>query len=378
MDIITLLYSVGIATGFCTKLRVMHLIGLSEISFLVIVLMAIFREKFASLYQHSNIKNDMFIMFFIPIIIIFVNPLMTLLNYKFLHLCCLYPHYIPGYIMAFLIFLATLLYLNNNKINLRKISIFSAIIFIALNIIVTLCGKNYYMWNIYRFDSFAINPNQVAIYGFFMIFLLWQDINLKKANFINNITLTTIIIFIVYFTKSDAFYLAVFLAFVSCVILFLLTYNKTTFIITIFFFVIAIALSLQHLDFLVELWKKADDGTFNRLYLTVNGIKALSYSPFAGLGSGSFSGIVKPFSGSEVHNTFLDFSVRFGVVFATYIYYIIVKYIVYTIKNRQIYRSGVGIGLLSLSLFHFIGRHFTFWVILAIMYYIFSHNKQLQ
>jgi hypothetical protein len=77
----------------------------------------------------------------------------------------------------------------------------------------------------------------------------------------------------------------------------------------------------------------------------------------------------------DAHNTFLDFSIIFGLPFAILIYGIIFAFLYqsFWFKNKLI--ACTTVGLIVFSMFHFIGRHFIFWFIIAIMVYQLLNNS---
>jgi hypothetical protein len=79
-------------------------------------------------------------------------------------------------------------------------------------------------------------------------------------------------------------------------------------------FQLKIFFNVDILKLLTDIWNVADEGHL-RLPLLKNALLASLYSPVVGFGIGSFSGIKKPFEGYEAHNTFLDFSLQFGLSF---------------------------------------------------------------
>lgn len=100
-----------------------------------------------------------------------------------------------------------------------------------------------------------------------------------------------------------------------------------------------------------------------------NAFLASVRSPLFGFGAGSFSGIFGPFNGFEAHNTFLDFAMQFGFIYPLMIYGIMVAALFHLLKRRQFLVAAFVVGFIESGLFHFSGRHFTFWVELAVFWY---------
>lgn len=109
------------------------------------------------------------------------------------------------------------------------------------------------------------------------------------------------------------------------------------------------------------------EGSGTRILLLKNGLLSILNSPLLGNGVGSFSGYQAPFEGYEIHNTFLDFASQFGFVFLLLVCGVMLLSLYLMIINNNYLSAASLVGLLVFINFHYIGRHFIFYVILAIL-----------
>jgi len=140
---------------------------------------------------------------------------------------------------------------------------------------------------------------------------------------------------------------------------------------TIIIFVLLLAGFLFYNSFVSTLFNflSNSDDINVRLGLLKNSAKVLIDQPFLGLGAGYFSGIENPYQGMGAHNTFLDFAIVFGLPFAVFIYAILFTFLYQSFWKNNKFIVITTVGLIVFSFFHFIGRHFIFWIILSIMAY---------
>jgi hypothetical protein len=98
-----------------------------------------------------------------------------------------------------------------------------------------------------------------------------------------------------------------------------------------------------------------------RLLLYANGLRAMSTSPFVGLGPGAHSGDLGPFNGSEAHNTFIDWGASTGIL-GVAAYVSLVGYLALRAwRARQPILLVAIATALAFSVFHYVMRHPVFW-----------------
>lgn len=98
-----------------------------------------------------------------------------------------------------------------------------------------------------------------------------------------------------------------------------------------------------------------------RLTLWANGIAALSHSPIFGLGPGAHSGYTKPFLAVEAHNTFIDWTVSYGIV-GLICYISLLGWVGWKVwKNGSVALFAAFISLVGYSVFLYTLRHIIFW-----------------
>lgn len=98
-----------------------------------------------------------------------------------------------------------------------------------------------------------------------------------------------------------------------------------------------------------------------RVTLWINGLRALTHSPLLGNGPGAYSGLDRPFQGSEAHNTIIDWAASTGLV-GVLLYLALIGVVL-----RASIRTGsrpvlyLFVSLLVFSLTHHVLRHPLFW-----------------
>ena len=104
-----------------------------------------------------------------------------------------------------------------------------------------------------------------------------------------------------------------------------------------------------------------------RMALIGNGIKAIWSSPLVGYGPGGFSGLERPFQGSEAHNALLDWGTNTGLVGMTALVALVAW------LARRLWLAGhfsllAGLGALAIfAQFHHVLRHPLVWAYLALV-----------
>jgi hypothetical protein len=180
---------------------------------------------------------------------------------------------------------------------------------------------------------------------------------------------------------SDAYSLTLFVTIIMYVLFLILFSGRFSFGVSL---LLSIILGFATLYFIITnysdqiaiAWSAADQGS-TRTFLMLNAIKVSLTSPILGYGTGNFSGIDNGFQSWEAHNTFLDFSMQFGMIFPLIIYFIFFIFLFNRIKYGFYMQAAFVTAFIVSGLFHFSGRHFFFWVEFAIFYYYVFYDVKL-
>lgn len=100
-----------------------------------------------------------------------------------------------------------------------------------------------------------------------------------------------------------------------------------------------------------------------RLCLWRNGVAAIQYAPFTGLGPGPHSGFQKPFEGREAHNTLIDWGTQTGVIgVAVLLAYLL--WVLWQVARRGQYElTAMILALYCFAMFHLTLRQPLFWIV---------------
>lgn len=365
-----LLLGIALGTGYLTSLRFLGPIGYSELLFFITAAILITKNYNKILTSHRNIEG--FIRYYFIFSSFIIMPTITLITFTLNDIEKPDPIYIISFAFGVILTFLIIEGVRSKQINPASVAIVFALTFIISNFI------SLFVFNLgggeERFSGGAKNPNQLLFYASTLSLLL--IIYHKRKSII----LLPIIIFIMLKTKSDAYVLSLVVMagfFIYLKSLFFL--KKTSLIIkTLTHLLIAISVLLMvvysYSDAIVDIWLNADEGNA-RVDLMWNGLLASLQSPLFGWGAGSFSGLNAPFEGGEAHNTFLDLSMSFGFLFPILIYIIFFSALLKSIKNNDHLVSAFILGFILSGLFHFSGRHFAFWIEVAVfMVYLFPQN----
>ncbi len=355
---------IGLGLGYLTSLRFAGSIGLSEILIFFTLAILIKRNPKDLVKYHYNSEKIIRIYFLSTTIIIL--PLITLIIFLFSpNIQSQDPKYILSFIMGVMLMLLVFENIRNHRLNPKTITLWFAIIFISANFI------SIFVFNLdagvtegERYTGGANNPNQLTFYAATLSLLLVTYH--KKLSLL----LIPVIIFILNKSQSDAYMLAIIMIGTSYIYFRLTFSNKfsssikvaASIILLLIILLIAIA---YYGEWLGNAWLEADEGN-TRLDLMYNALLASAQSPVFGWGAGSFSGIEETFQGLEAHNTFLDFSMQFGLIFPMIIYSIIIMTLISALRKKDYIMAAFVVGFIESGLFHFSGRHFSFWIELAV------------
>jgi len=227
-----------------------------------------------------------------------------------------------------------------------------------------------------RFTAWAKNPNQTAlVIGLAVpsiyMFLLDGEIKKKKAY-----VLLAIGIFMGLSTRSDAL-LVCWLGIVG--IIFIQKGNtdkKSSRATTILKLSLKIAFVIGILGAsLYWMGSNAEDiytgvagGQTNqgqvRVTLWINAFNAFLDSPYIGHGHGHFSGLFSSYTGSEAHNFYFDWLASYGAIGFIIFLLFIIPVLTKLVLQKRIILFGLVVLVMTLSVFHFYGRHPVFWVYL--------------
>lgn len=372
-----LILGLGLGLGYLTSLRFLGPVGVPEILTLFALLSLIISNSSSLIKYHS--KNEYFFKIYILSATFFIMPLTTAVVYYFAdHIVGSAPQYILSFMMGIILMFYLSSAIHKNIINMRVVSLVFLISFILSNLVaIYFFGIDVGADEGDRYTGGAKNPNQLIFYAATLSLLL--VVYFKKLSFIA----VPIIAFIVLKAKSDAYNLMLFVVIFSYVFFRVFFANKINFrkkiIFSLLFALISFVFILSNFsEDISNMWSSADEGD-GRILLMINAIKAFSYSPLFGFGAGSFSGTVNPFEGSEAHNTFLDFTVQFGLIYPLVLYWFIFKALIVSLKRKEILASSFIMGFIFSGFFHFSARHFVFWVELAVLYgYVFYSGVNLK
>jgi O-antigen ligase len=133
-------------------------------------------------------------------------------------------------------------------------------------------------------------------------------------------------------------------------------------------------------------WQDAAWNYFNyndqgrvRLDLWVHGVEAWAHSPLVGLGPGAFSGIDRPFQGSEAHNTIIDWGASTGLLGVAAWLALAGATAFATIRARSLPLAGACIAFFVFAQFHYVMRHPILWFVqLALLALVLERHPKTQ
>ena len=227
-----------------------------------------------------------------------------------------------------------------------------------------------------RYAFLADNPNQLAVYSICSAFLVSYLITNK---IFKNIAVSICILYGL-LSVSDSLYLSIFISFSSYLIMRIFTKGYIILMLSILLMLglIAIVINFQETEFIsffIDLWYSADEGGA-RINLIINGLIAFLDSPIIGHGGGAFSGAYNPYMRFEAHNTFVDFLTIAGPIFTLLFYSPFVLAVKILFQERKFLETSLLLGVLSYTLFHFVGRHPIIWIIWAVTVKIFIIRRR--
>lgn len=360
----------GIGLGYMTSLRFLGPVGVSEI-FILLVLIILSKSHALSLLSYEkNLAG--YIKLYMLASVFIVMPATTIIT-LFYTAYKTAPEYIVSYMMGVLLSFLIVTALRKNKIDMKRVVMWFAIAFIISNLIAIFFIQS--SLETVRFVGFAKNPNQVMFYAscLSLLLVIYQP---RLSWFI-----IPVVIWITMKTGSDAYILTLFAIFIVYLFLLLFFSRRFSFRVSIGLAVILLGLLsfiiyIFYSNEIIEIWIQADEG-YARTELMWNALLVSLTAPFTGYGAGSFSHFGNLLINAEAHNTYLDFSMQFGMIFPVLIYFVFFSFFLNRIKNGFYMQAAFVAAFIISGLFHFTGRHFFFWVEFAIFfYYIFYYEKK--
>jgi hypothetical protein len=369
------LLGAGVGLGYLTSLRFLGPIGVPEL-LIVIGLFSLVRNKSITTIKYYSL-TEYLVKIYLCISVFFIMPIMTFITYNLLESIQLStPIYIIGYMLGFMITLYLGQAIVAGVINPKSMALMAVLSFILTNLFsIYVLELNTPQYDGFRYTGGSDNPNQITFYA--AALCLMCVMYLRKLTVI----LLPLIIFIAVLARSDAFMLYIIvsgIAYFLCLLFFSsrLSYALKSAFAVLSFIALFVYMVNYHSEYIFDTWSAADEGGV-RVDLMINALHASMYSPLFGYGAGAFSGIDKPFTGSEAHNTPLDLALQFGLPFIFVTYGVVIYSIHRLLKNRDFIGASFVFGFLVAGLFHFYARHFIFWIELAIIFtYTFPAVKK--
>lgn len=367
--IISSVLGIAIGTSWITRFR-FYKFGISEFFFFIFTLFLFFLYK----YELFKIKRNFFT--FIKIFLFFLFFL--IIPYKTININIYGASKVDLIIFffSFFLFFLTFIALKKKVIDLNLVSIIFLVTFLTplffFLFVEDVVFKSKEFLNL-DFLGLSNNPNQIC---FYLLCLLFFQSFLNKYFFFY---FFLVLFFLSFYFKSSAFLLSSITIMISFLLLHLVNFffKKKTAIIFFLFLMCLIIFILLNYNQTLTFAIKYFEGTETRILLLKNGILSILNSPFFGNGTGSFSGHQTFFEGYEIHNTFLDFASQFGIPFSLLVYGVMLISLYLMIINNNFLSAVSLLGLLVFLNFHYFGRHFVFYVILAILCnYIANYYKK--
>lgn len=371
-----ILLGLGLGLGFLTSLRFAGPVGVPEILIALGFVALVWKRPRGGFHVRSDFEKGIKLyLLFSVLIALPITTGLTLLDEAYAE------GVTPVYILSFALGVGLALWLQDamatNTIDMKALTLWFSVAFVLANFAaVFVFGYDADSPEAGRYTGGAKNPNQLTFYAATLSLLL-VVFNTRLA-----ILMLPVVVFFILLAKSDAYGLGLVIivasyAFFRLIYSWSLSFGLKIGISVAAACVLIVLVLTVFADPLYQLWLSADEGD-SRTSLMINAFYATLQSPLVGWGAGSFSGIFHPFGGSEAHNTFLDFSMQFGFIFPVVLYGIMILALVQSLRHRRFLVAAFVVGFIESGLFHFSGRHFTFWVELAVfMNYVFA-DRQLR
>jgi len=309
------------------------------------------------------------------------------------------------FIGPFTIFLANILPNKTHELTtlLYRMSIFILLYSIATFLIWKIVGNSDELYFIFqqiqvnRFTALSKNPNQFAL-GILVVpfvFLHFLEKQQEKETIYGLFLISIasyVIISIGFSTLSTAYTLSIYIPLILLLIISSFLKNKRkffapVFLIFSFIFFGSININLsdtKHIQGVQNDSAILEDVNLNqslptdivktikwkssyRINTFLNGIEALKISPIFGFGPGNYSGLERPFSSYESHNTGLDWALSSGILGFIFLLLLVARIARKLISNKHLNLFVLLIAILIFSMFHNIYRHPLIWFYLIFL-----------
>ena len=124
-------------------------------------------------------------------------------------------------------------------------------------------------------------------------------------------------------------------------------------------------------DSATSVYQDADQGA-NRLMLWMNGLDAAARSPLVGLGPGAHSGVYQALSGSEAHNSYIDWMTATGVLGVSLLIALLIRISHRCLRAEQPWLMMAMLSLCLHMVFHHALRHPSLWFMFVVLLAITS------
>ena len=363
------LLGLGLGFGYMTSLRFAGPVGIAELMILFALILLI--QNHGKTFFKYQLNAAGLIKLYMVFAVFVILPIMTMASLIFVGLET-DPQYIISFMMGITLSFLIVEALKVKRIKMANVVLFFACAYIITNLITILFFPSSLVED--RYTGAADNPNQLMFYASSASLLL--VIYHPKLSLL----FVPIIAWITIKSGSDAYFLTLFVTIVIYGLIFIFFGKRFSFgvglmISSIVGLILLYIILTNFLDQIYLVWQTADQGG-SRSSLLINAYKVSITSPFFGYGAGNFSGMETTFQSWEAHNTFLDLSMQFGMIFPAIIYFVFFAFLFNRIKYGYYMQAAFVAAFIVSGLFHFSGRHFFFWVEFAIFYYYVFYEQK--
>lgn len=221
-----------------------------------------------------------------------------------------------------------------------------------------------------RFLGWAVDPNQTAILLVPLPFIALYYLRQSRI-FIHKVVFLALLIGAIVLgigTDSDSLKVAWAGATVVYFLIAMLSRGRFTYrkLVTVSAIIILVCLAgifvfgSEIYASVEDMYYLGDQGPV-RIALWTNGLHAASSSPLVGFGPGAYSGVHEPFSGSECHNTFIDWMTNTGAAGFLLLFFLLTLIFVKAISSKNEEVVAVLTTLIIVSMFLYVIRHPVWW-----------------
>jgi len=360
-----ILLGLSFGLGYATQWRIGGVFGPSEFLMMVYLIGSYLNYQLKIFSLHDKF---LFPLLFFQLLII--TPIVTI-AVLFTTELRVNPEYILHYGLIFFLMSAWYLDLKNgfNSILFTKIFFYTFIISVGLAFfsLDNWSTSNASGFAFSRFGAWAKNPNTPIFYALSLMVLV--SIFLRK----NTLLYMIAIVLVCFPMGSDTFILSIVIALLIYFYSLIIPLKKISPVTYIAFTLIVFFVSLYIIlwnfsEDLVDLWLAADIGNA-RVKLLTSGFEFATTSPILGHGYGAYATLLGR-QRWEAHSTFVDLFLYFGLILPTIIYITYFRFVGYLIKNSNVAGLAFLTAFVAASMFHFLGRHYVFWFVFILIYYV--------